>query len=124
VAFRQELGVQIRRGWVRPAHIPRLHEVHVRPEIDDDGEDVIDAHARCVHRPVKYLACERPFHERHDFPDVHRLREEHYNYAVRRRHAQELQSVPALVYRVRHALPEPRVTARARRTVKESENFE
>lgn len=76
VAVRQELGVQIRRGGVRPPEILLLEEIHISPQPDDDAEDVLDAHARRVHSLVKYLMFKRPFDEMHAFPDVRRLRED------------------------------------------------
>ena len=168
VAVGQELGVQIRRRGVGPGQVLFLREVHVRPQTDDDAEDVLDAHARRVHGLVVYLVLERAFVPRTGFSDVHRLREDgipvdgervtrvtedvvqvfqllvqfaivhepvvlvrpvgramrEQDHTVRRRDAQELQAVPALVSRVKRALPEPGATDRARRTVKESENVE
>lgn len=46
------------------------------------------------------------------------------DHAIRCRYTQVLQAVPALVSRVKYALPEPGATDRARRTVEESENIE
>ena len=76
VAVGQELGVQIRRRGVGPGQVLFLREVDVRPQTDDDAEDVLDAHARRVHGLVVYLVLERAFVPRTGFSDVHRLRED------------------------------------------------